>query len=168
MRGASIIKKNTTRRRNIIVLICCLFISICLSFCSCKIESPTGDWSYDLPNEYSIQRLNPRQIVLVSSRGIRIDGQNAVTHNRIESYITSFCTDGKYVAVRHVNPSEVDFENYSGNTFDKAAYFLVDTSNDELYGPFDTLDDFNNCCELIGVGQLSQWIDTYPMPNGAY
>lgn len=83
----------------------------------------------------------------------------------IYTYISAICNNERYIAVRWTSPEEIDFDRIREHDFSTAKYYLIDSTNDALYGPFDTEADFLQQCEELSIGNLSAWIDVLDMPN---
>ena len=45
-------------------------------------------------------------------------------------------------------------------------YYIIDTKNDIVYGPYD-IADYQQKCENLNIDDFSQWIKTVPIPEGA-
>ena len=157
-----------------IILVCllCLVVVIAVDFARLAVcffalvliatdFNPTGDWEYtNLPNGYAVIRVNSQTIVLCSAR----------RNIRLNTYISSFCSNDRYIAVRWIDlaniESQYEFEKIRAHC-DEAVWYLVDTTDDALYGPFATETAFEAACAEQGVGELGPWIDTVPRPDGS-
>lgn len=150
---------------NVIILI--FLFSFCSNLISCNWNA-RGDWSYNLPNGYKIMRVNSTDIVLVASDYCLIDEKGYLTNTMVERYITCFCYNAYYVAVRRIDVSnDMSFEDIVNKDSDSALFYLVNTETNELNGPYSTLEDFENACMKFEIVDLCDWIDTYPAPEGA-
>lgn len=123
-----------------------------------------NDWIYDeLPNEYEIWRLNSVDIHL-----IKRDGES--TRIRVDQHITKFCSNDVYIGIERLpvddsitNASEC-IEKMNNST---PEYFLVDTVNDVVMGPY-TAEAYERQVKDLGIEGLGDWIATVPRPEGAY
>ena len=123
-----------------------------------------NDWIYDeLPNEYEIWRLNSVDIHL-----IKRDGES--TRIRVDQHITKFCSNDVYIGIERLpvddsitNASEC-IEKMNNST---PEYFLVDTVNDVVMGPY-TAEAYEKQVKDLGIEGLGDWIATVPRPEGAY
>ena len=123
-----------------------------------------NDWIYDeLPNEYEIWRLNSVDIHL-----IKRDGES--TRIRVDQHITKFCSNDVYIGIERLpvddsitNASE-RIEKMNNST---PEYFLVDTVNDVVMGPY-TAEAYEKQVKDLGIEGLGDWIATVPRPEGAY
>ena len=149
-----------------------ILVGICLFAFNTSIEfldvSFLQDWSYELPEGFSIMRVNKRTILLESPyhySNADLEGNTWLTSDAVESYITDFCYGESYIGVRRVDASRDDDElEYEAESVE---YWLVYTKNETRYGPFSTESEFDAQCELIGVTDLCEWIATVPRPQGA-
>lgn len=110
-----------------------------------------NDWIYQLPNGYEIWHINSKEIV------IKYRGENE-TSSEISSFIKEFSYDAQYVFTRNI--SSID-EN---NIFNES-YYILDTINHKLYGPFYELIDFKNAINNLGCDLPDIWYRTSPNPN---
>ena len=138
--------------------------------------NPMGDWEYtDLPNGYYISRSNSSTIdVCIHGRRIAMTDRNGSTNIRLGTYVSSFCSNDRYIAVRWIDLAGVETNDnglYERETIrahcDEAVWYLIDTTDDALYGPYETQTAFAAACVEHSVGALGPWIDTYPRPEGA-
>lgn len=114
-----------------------------------------SDWSYSLPNEYEIVRVNSVDIVLCSEEdGTVLDG-----------HVKAFCYNDVYVGIQHLTVE--DRSTFDVDKYDESAvqYYLVDTASKALYGPY-TAAEYTAKAEELQVGTLCQWIGTTPKPSG--
>ena len=165
-------------RKLIAIIILSLFlVGNCFMLSSCSCDSvtdwvlsellegwnPTGDWEYDLIEDYSIWRINALDISLV-----KISDVGTHANPVIGSYITCFTFNNQFIAVRKLDvPEGYDQDDIFEMNFDEAKYFIVDTETDEVYGPYESAEDFESGCKEIQTGDLGEWIDTYPAPKGS-
>ena len=123
-----------------------------------------NDWIYDeLPNEYEIGHINSIEINL-----LKRDGES--TRIRVDQHITKFCSNDVYIGIERLpvddsitNASE-RIEKMNNST---PEYFLVDTVNDVVMGPY-TAEAYEKQVKDLGIEGLGDWIATVPRPEGAY
>ena len=171
MIGVLHIQKNTIHRKNgvfhivqkfILFVVCC---SLCLLSMGCDFGNPTGDWEYeDLPNGYGVWRINSKCISLQYhieelSKGSRHSS------TIIPAYVSAVCNNDRYIAVRWTNPEEIDFNDVSGHDFSTAKYYVVDTSNDTIYGPYDTEEEYHDQCQELAIENMSDWLSVFDIPQ---
>lgn len=113
-------------------------------------------------------RVNSIDIALIASDYSLMNEKGYLTNTIVERYITCFCYNKSYIAVRKIDVSEhISFEDLMNMDFDSALFYLINTETHELYGPYNTLEDFENACLKFEVFDMCDWIDTYPDPQGA-
>ena len=39
-------------------------------------------------------------------------------------------------------------------------YYLIDTIDDTVLGPYESIDDYNNICKSLNIDDLGEWIVT--------
>ena len=125
--------------------------------------NPQGDWTYDLVGDYSIWRINSVTISLD-----KVNPNTGSAHVVIGAYVTCFACNDHFIAVRKLDvPHGYSQEDILEMDFDQAQYFLVNVKNDQIYGPFSSEAEFQAQCDELNVGDLGNWIPTYPAPEGA-
>ena len=165
-------------RKYIAIIILSLFlVSNCFMLSSCSCDSvtewvlsellegwnPTGDWRCYLINDYYIIRSDATRIILYND-----DPNRYVNLPMVDKYITCFAYNDRFVAVRKLDvPEGYGPDDIFEMNFDEAKYFIVDTETDEVYGPYESAEDFESGCKEIQTGDLGEWIDTYPPPKGS-
>ena len=124
------------------------------------ITSPKVEkWTYDLlPNNYAIKKTSSTDVVL----GKYIDGLFEVEQNNkqigIEDYIVEFAYGNTYVALKCLESTQ-DSVNIK--------FYIIDTKNDNIYGPYKDEETYNEVAKRIIDEELNEWIETIKMPNGA-
>lgn len=142
--------------KNVVCLLLLLvFFSIFLSSCGL---GGLGDWSYSLPNNYAVWRINGSSIDLCLEENH--GGKYISAHTIIESYVAYFCYNDRYVGVIRIESYDTEQieENYM--------YYLVDTQNGTKWGEMNKQDYLDKCAEL-GITDMCDWIPTVPTPKGA-
>lgn len=147
--------RTLSRMRIMVVLIC---VGWLLGSCG------LSDWSYELlPGDYQICRVNSRCIVLV--RPYESVGNEII----VDEYIWAFCYDDTFIGIQRLpvesEALEAQVDIRSLDTFNME-YYLVDATNNTVYGPY-SLQEYEEQVALLTDGSLCDWIDTYPMPEGA-
>lgn len=153
-----------TKRTNIVCVFLALLCTI-MFFSGCSTESlnwnPQGDWMYELCRGYYISRSSSSSIALVKEQKI---GYSYV----VEEYVTCFCYNDDFIAVRKlVIPEHTMFEDIMKMDFSMAMYYLINTQNDDVLGPFSDKESFEIACSKQKTEILNEWIPTYPPPPGA-
>ena len=115
-----------------------------------------GDWAYKLPNEYEIWHINSRSIVC---------GKKKTTNSintLIGGFISAFCYNKNIVVLQQVDvPTDISEPIDTS----KPVYYIIDTINDKLYGPF-TADEYEDKINEFKTNGLTDWIYTVPTPEG--
>ena len=172
-----ILKKNA----RIVLVVCLLLCFSCLIMTSCAplirplIDSfdysdlfgnwnSQGDWTYDLVGGYLIVRTNSVTISLGKYENVDLSTYKPA----VDSYITCFAYNDNFIVIRKLDvPDEYDQEDILKMDFEQAKYFIVDVNTDDIYGPYDSEEEFQSQCENLNIGDLKDWIATYPAPEGA-
>lgn len=126
-----------------------VFISIVLSMFLSACAG-VSDWSYKLPNNYEVWRINSKKIV------VKYVGEEIVDAE-IPSYIKEFAYDDRYVCTRNV-------ESIDDNNIFSERYYILDTKEQKLNGPYDTQEKFKTAIDEMNVC-LDEWYRTSPDPN---
>ncbi len=159
------------KSRKIICLLAFLLGFSCLMMNACSANlselfgnwNLQGDWTFDLIGGYSIWRVSSVRLVLG-----RYNNMGLSLHAVIEPYVTCFAYNERFIAVRKLDvPNGYRQEDIFNMDFDQAEYFIVDSQTDEVYGPYGLYEAFDAQCVALGTGDLGNWIDTYPAPEGA-
>lgn len=122
----------------------------------------TDDWGYELPNGYEISRVNSNCVVL---------GKNGdVFEQMVDRYVVSFCYNQSFVGLQRIPLDDIaanesiDIQSYDRSS---AEYYLVDTENDTIYGPYTEEEEYTEKCVELSVGDMCEWIETTTKPEGA-
>lgn len=108
-----------------------------------------GDWKYPLPNEYYVFMTNSYEICFTKSEQ-RPSGRT-VYNILLPSYIYAFCYSPRYVGIIQT-PSK----GTSADSRD-VKYYLVDTQEDTLFGPFQE-NAYQQKCDELQISFSSDWI----------
>lgn len=163
------INKGSRGLCRIVFLLCSVLIVMGCASCVGR-----GDWEYDLPNGYTIWHVNARKIIL---------GKYQTTYSVsyvIDNYIRAFQYNDCFVGVQGVvheataeeSPHSDTPVHYIDAVEEKRpsytlVYYLVDTETETTYGPYDE-SEYEAKCEELSITDLGEWIQTKPMPEGAY
>ena len=116
-----------------------------------SIGSGTLDWEYKLPNGYEMWRINSDEIVIK-------DIKNSTNDIEIPSFIKEFSYDEQYVLTRNVR--DISYNNI----FDEV-YYVLDTKENKVYGPFDGIEELQDKFEEWCIQLPKKWYRTSPDPN---
>lgn len=113
-------------------------------------------WIYDLPNNYAIRKTKETEVVL----GKYIDGSFEVKKDGkqigIEDYIAEFKYSDNYVSLKCLESVKEGV---------RVKFYIVDTKNDNIYGPYEVEEVYNEVEKRIIEEELSDWIKTISKPN---
>lgn len=130
-----------------IILICTMLCTLfCLNSCA-----GTGDWTYVLPNGYEMWHINSSEILIKYA-----PSENEV--KGIPSFIKEFAVDERYVFTRNV-------EDISQNSILDEIYYILDTKEQKIYGPFETAEEMQNQANELQCIIPQKWYRTSPDPN---
>lgn len=142
----------------IIALVCFFGLSSCEN-----VNFGVNDWKYDkLPNGYEIWRINSQDIVLGKFNDISLD-------RVIDRYIIEFCYNDTYICVKQLAIDEdIPYEDVDVSKLDYSNpdYYIVNTSSDTVYGPYN-FSGYEQQCKDLNIVKLSKWIKTVPTPKDA-
>lgn len=123
-------------------------------FTNPKIEK----WTYDLPNNYAIKKTSETNVVL----GKYIDNIFEIKDNNkqvgIEDYIAEFSYGKRYVSLKCLKSS-------NDNIIVK--FYIVDTKEDNIYGPYNDEETYKEVKNKIVDKELNDWIKTTTKPEKA-
>lgn len=125
-----------------ITLISVLFLSSCAG---------VSDWNYELPNDYEVWRVNSEDII------IKYVGEETV-EAKIPSFVKEFSYDERYVFSRNV-------EDILSNNIVDETYYVLDTLERKVYGPFDSVEELQKKALELNVEIPKKWYRTSPDPN---
>lgn len=115
-------------------------------------------WTYDLPNHYAIKKTSETSVVL----GKYVNNLFEIEENNkqvgITDYIAEFAYGKRYVSLKclTLNKKEVNVK-----------FYIVDTMNDNIYGPYENDETYEAVLEKIVEEELSSWIKTTTKPESA-
>ena len=110
-----------------------------------------SDWSYKLPNGYEVWRVNSKEVL------IKYVGEETADAG-IASFVKEFSYDDRYVFTRNV-------DDISENSIFKEAYYALDTEEQKVYGPFESIEELQNQAAEWQCEIPRKWYRTSPDPN---
>jgi hypothetical protein len=131
-------------------------LNACSSF-SFIAQQSNNDWSYELPNNYVIWRVNSRKIICGKK-----ETENSVS-NIGGNYVTKFRYNEQYVCLQCADVSGGLSEDIDESN---PQYYIVDTMNDKVVGPL-LEEKFEEELDELKDIILSPWISTIPKPDEA-
>lgn len=115
-------------------------------------------WTYDLPNNYAIKKTSDTEVVL----GKYVDGlfevEVAGEKIGVEDYVAEFSYSENYISLKCLIPVENGV---------LVKFYIIDSLNDDIYGPYEIEETYNEVVEKIVDEELGDWIETIKMPEGA-
>lgn len=148
------IKQNGNRWMQLIL---CIVIIFLLTSCG------LGDWDYELPNGYSIWRINSQSIKLV-----KLENEYSA-HTVVDRYVLEFCYNESYIGIKRLMIDEnIPYEDVDIEAMDHSnpSYYLIDTQKDIVMGPY-TEEEYETQMIAQEVETMCDWIKTVPAPKGA-
>ena len=140
-----------------VILVLLIFLCSCTTdFSYWLVGDGRGDWTYELFGGYALSKVNSSCIVLGYN-----DDPDSTGHEFVlpPYFVTAFQLHEPYILLEGI-PTEDSFATEEELNERKLAYYIVNSDNHEIMGPFDTLDDLENQCDAISVEIDSQWYDT--------
>ena len=131
--------------------ITCLILIIVSLTCFTACPALT-DWEYKLPNNYKVVHINVNDISLIKDTG---NGGPFV----VRRFILEFCNNDRYVGVKRVSDEGYDSFDIDEADLTKPEYYIVDTLEDAVYGPF-TEEEYNEQLSVLQINDLGDWIKT--------
>ena len=132
--------------------IICLLVITSLLLAGCF--GGISDWTYELPNNYAIVRVNSQTVVF---------GKNADTFEQILSrYIIAYSFNDTYIGLKRIPMDNVPQDSlFDVNEIDMShsEYYLIDTTKEQIFGPY-TYDEYIELSMQLDIGTMSDWIDT--------
>lgn len=109
------------------------------------------DWSYKLPNEYEVSKINSNEII--------VECVSVITNNnvKIPSFVKEFSYNDRFVCTRNIL-------SINENNIFNEAYYILDTKEKVLYGPYDSIIEFKNKLDEFEI-VVEKWYRTSPDPN---
>ena len=124
-----------------------VYLLLVLVLTSC---AGVSDWSYKLPNNYEVWRINSNEII------VKYAGDETV-NAEIPSFVKEFAYDDRYVCTRNI-------KSIDENNIFSEEYYILDTEEQKLYGPYATQAEFESVIEKMKIS-LVKWYRTSPDPN---
>ncbi len=113
-----------------------------------------GDWSFDkIPGNYEIWRMNGKDVSLIKMFSNCSGGEKV-----LGPFILSFCWDQRYVGLQ-IDPRYDDPQEKA-----EIEYYIVDSSTEEVFGPFDP-ENYKIQSGSLGF-HPNEWVKTVPAPEG--
>lgn len=122
-------------------------------------EPKVEKWSYDLlPNNYAIKKTSNTDVVLGKYINGIFDTKNGDKKIGVEEYIAEFSYGKNYISLKCLEPI---------NDSVKVKFYIIDSKNEDVYGPYENEETYNEVKEKIVDEELNEWIETIKMPSDA-
>lgn len=90
----------------------------------------------------------------------------STSNGRIAPMVVQFCYNDRYVGASRIHPDEISYDAYVNGKEVDVDWFLIDTLEDTVYGPFENEEEYTSfACEL-GVTDLNDWVSVTQKPEG--
>lgn len=143
------------KKRLLLITIFFLIGAIIIYFIT---EPKVEKWIYNLPNNYVIKKESDTKIQLGKYIDNRIVFKKDNKQIGIEEYIAEFSYSQNYVSLKCLESTD---ENII------VKFYIIDTKNENIYGPYLDEETYNKVKEKIVDEELNKWIETIKMPKGA-
>ncbi len=145
------------KKKLIKVVIPLMIVSIFLSGCRfLLVANGRGDWNINLLNGYSISRINAHSIVLSYKEYTEKPGNEIVIDNY---FLTAYQIADEYICAEGI-PTKEEFASDEELESPVRNYYLVDTTNGDVVGPFMNHADLNSYCDTSGLTLSENWMQT--------
>jgi hypothetical protein len=134
------------------VVVIVLLLSIGLTIYSLASDKESNTTT--IIDNYALVKESSRSVYIIRDNGNKNTANSTTTI--VESIIISYATDGDYIAAKQTavpDSEEVkpDFTSFS--------YWLIDTAQDRIYGPFNNDADWGEKCTELGLN-FDEWLGT--------
>ena len=150
-------------------LVCTVLVAVILGGCAAKggnwlkkllmtaalvaTVERNGDWKEELIANYYIFEVNTCEIYLVRKNVPDGNGYSAIIPNY---YITAYWTNDRYIGAEGIETQDLCISEEELQERD-LRYYLIDTTNGAVSGPFETIEDFESHCRALGVEVPDDW-----------
>lgn len=132
-----------------------LLILVLIPICAC---TGTTRWKLSLPNDYEIRRISNKSVILGKIKDKEIVTEIDGVEVGVEEYVSKFSYSDNYIMVMCLIPNDDNID---------IKYYIIDSKNDNRYGPYNDEETLNKVKEKIVDEELSDWIDTIEKPENA-
>lgn len=136
------------------VAVVTLIVIMLLSACSVEswVGDGRGDWTIDLYGGYAISKINSKEILLVYKENPNASGGSIILPNY---YVTAYQLCEPYICLEGVCTQEMS-ASYEELDARILSYYLIDTTDGEVYGPLKSQDSFLAYCRSLGL-EMNAW-----------
>lgn len=141
-------------KATIAILVFTLFLSACSA--EWWVGDGRGDWTLDLYEGYAISKINSNEILLIRKENPSDSGGSIILPNY---FVTAYQLCKPYICLEGIHTQKISASEEELNDM-VLNYYLVDTTNGEGIGPFESYDDFIKRCSSLGLNIEDEWIKT--------
>lgn len=140
------------------VTVAALVLALFSSACSVNwwVGDGRGDFTLDLYEGYGISKINSKEILLVHKENPNDSGGSIILPNY---FVIAYQLHQPYICLEGIHTQGISASEDELNDM-VLSYYLVDTTNGELIGPFESRDDFIEHCSSLGLEIENEWIKT--------
>lgn len=144
------------KKRVLIILVIFFLVAAVIYF----ITSPKVEiWTYkNLPNQYAIKKTSSTEVVLGKYSGNIFETKKDSKVIGVEDYIAEFSYGKNYISLKCLESKKNQIE---------IKFYIVDTKNEEVYGPYKNEETYNEVKKEIIDEDIGEWIKTITTPKGA-
>jgi hypothetical protein len=133
-------------------------LTVMSTLCACSaywfVGDGRGDWTLDLFDGYVICRVNSYEILLGHKENPADAGGSIIIPN---FYISGYQLYKPYICLEGVRTKKMAASDEELNNM-QLSYYLIDTTTDEVFGPFTTFDDLVKYGDSIQLEISESWI----------
>ena len=134
----------------------CYITLLILTFVLAGCSEGRGDWRKELVAGYAISCINSKQIAIVHRENPDAVGSSFVIRNY---YVTAYWCDDEFICVKGI-PTDDAFVTDEELLGQYCLYYLIQTSNDTVFGPYSSELELFETCSMLGVSTKQEWIKT--------
>ena len=140
------------------VTVAALALTLFLSACSIDwwVGDGRGDWTLDLYEGYAISKINSKEILFIHKENPNDSGGSIILPNY---FVIAYQLHEPYICLEGIHTQEISASEDELNDM-VLSYYLIDTTNGEVIGPFESYDDFVERCSSLGLENEDEWIKT--------
>jgi hypothetical protein len=156
LKGLPLIRIQQNGRMLMKVTIAAIVIALSLSGCSIDwwVGDGRGDWILDLQEGYAICKINSERILFVHKENPDDSGGTIVLPN---FFVMAYQQQEQYVCLKGICTQKESASKDEPNDMG-LSYYLVDTINDEVFGPFESSVAFAKHCSSLEFEINDEWI----------
>ena len=132
------------------LLFSCVLVALAILLTACR-----GDWYYELPNDYALDRVNAHSIQL-SKKNPELQSYHCVLENY---YVYAVCVADKYILTSGI-PTKEEFATDAELVQTDRTYYAVNYETSEIFGPFAQEDELRTQLSDILANSEPEWIYT--------